>query len=338
MKRKVSVTIDETVFKEAKQRGINVSQACENYLKMLISALPKLTAEECGCRDLNPGRQRGSMPVDWANFTRFVERDHRPRVARQIVGNAKRYQDALFKRDLSVVRDLNDTMRPNAMGALASLSKFLGLHDDFRVLVKSYGLKWGGRNPDQIFIDRFTKVEDPEEVWRWIKKAKDVYPGLTELLDLLAVTGLRLSEAVNSYNLQIDLHEHGKLGSYFKAEASTLEHFRFKELFLRKSKKAFVSFVPCELVGEIAQLQPYVSTDAVSKRLSKQGLPLRFSDIREAHGTFMIQYLKKEEIDFLHGRVTNGVFMQHYFNPALISDLRERVFKGIAEIQAKVKI
>jgi hypothetical protein len=30
--------------------------------------------------------------------------------------------------------------------------------------------------------------------------------------------------------------------------------------------------------------------------------------------------------------------MQHYFNPALIADLKTRVFQGITEIQEKVKV
>ena len=55
----------------------------------------------------------------------------------------------------------------------------------------------------------------------------------------------------------------------------------------------------------------------------------------EAHATFMTKFLKKEEIDFLHGRVTSGVFMQHYFNPALIADLKTRAFQGITEILEK---
>jgi hypothetical protein len=38
------------------------------------------------------------------------------------------------------------------------------------------------------------------------------------------------------------------------------------------------------------------------------------------------------EIDFLQGRTSASVFMRNYFNPALISDLKERVFKGIAAL------
>jgi hypothetical protein len=67
-------------------------------------------------------------------------------------------------------------------------------------------------------------------------------------------------------------------------------------------------------------------------------LPLRFGDIREAHGTFMTKFLKESEINFLHGRVTASIFMANYFNPALIADLKSRAFQGIAEIQEKVKI
>jgi len=37
----------------------------------------------------------------------------------------------------------------------------------------------------------------------------------------------------------------------------------------------------------------------------------------------MTKYLKESEINFLHGRVSASIFMQNYFNPAWISDLKE---------------
>ncbi|MCX8151407.1 MAG: integrase, partial [Candidatus Bathyarchaeota archaeon] len=103
-------------------------------------------------------------------------------------------------------------------------------------------------------------------------------------------------------------------------------------------KKAFVSFVPADLVMAMAEREVLTSADEVQKLVQKRGLPLRFSGIREVHGTFMTRYLKPSEIDFLHGRVSSSVFMKHYFNPALIGDLRERVFKGVSEILEKVKV
>jgi len=60
-------------------------------------------------------------------------------------------------------------------------------------------------------------------------------------MDFMVVTGLRYSEATESYDLIIDLAEEGKLSEYFNAEKQILEHYKFKEVFIKKSKKVFVS-------------------------------------------------------------------------------------------------
>jgi hypothetical protein len=59
---------------------------------------------------------------------------------------------------------------------------------------------------------------------------------------------------------------------------------------------------------------------------------LAFSDIREMLATLLTRHLSIAEIDSLQGRVSGSVFMRNYFNPALISDLKERVFKTIEEL------
>jgi hypothetical protein len=50
----------------------------------------------------------------------------------------------------------------------------------------------------------------------------------------------------------------------------------------------------------------------------------------------MTRWLNPAEIDFLQGRVSGTVFMRNYFNPALITDLRERVFRGLGEIEREL--
>lgn len=349
MKKKVSVSIDATIEKAAKDRGINISKVTENTLISLINAidaangkmlsLPGVSFTKENPKVRLPGFEPGSSTwqIDWITFKEYVEKDHNKRSSQQICSNAEKYVDCLIKRDLTVIRDLNVTVRANAMKALSALSKFLGCYDDYRKLIKAFGLKWGGTSPDDLFIERMSKIEDPEEIWEWIRNVKTEREDLADFMDLMALSGLRLGEAVNSFNLIIKLSSEGKLSKYFVADKSTLEHFKYKDLFIRRSKKAFISFVPIELVEKIKELTPILNANSVMTKVKKRGLPQRFSDVREAHGTFLIKFLKDKEIDFLHGRVTSGVFMQHYFNPALISDLRERTFKGIAEIQEKIK-
>jgi len=275
--------------------------------------------------------------VDWEDFEQWLLKDHKPHTTVSMVSYAKQYQDCLEKMDLPKLRDLRDSFRPNVLKALSALAKFTGCYDQYRKAMRGFGLKWGGRNADDIVIDRLTKVKDPGEVYAWIREVKRVRPELTNFMDLMATTGLRLGEAYESYNLIIDLAGKRKLGDYYKKDQGILEHYKFKDIFIRKSKKAFVSFVPEELIARIQEDRPLKSKFGIQKRVSSQKLKLRFGDIREAHASFMTKYLQQPEIDFIHGRVSSNVFMRNYFNPALIVDLKARALKGIQEIQEKVK-
>jgi intergrase/recombinase len=216
------------------------------------------------------------------------------------------------------------------------LSKFLGVYEIFKQLVKNYGLTWTGRSKDDIVIERISRVKDPGEIFEWIKQVKRARSELCEFLDFMAISGLRLEEAVNSYNLIVTLSGEDKLNEYYNVKAETLEHFRYKEIFIRPTKKAFISIVPKEFVEKIAENIALKSAVAVQKRVQHQGLKLRFGDMREAHASFMTKYLKQPEIDFLHGRVSTNVFMANYYNPKLVEDLRTRAEQGIAEILRRV--
>ena len=161
------------------------------------------------------------------------------------------------------------------------------------MLVENYCLKWTGRSADDLIVDRITKVQNPNEIFEWIKQVKQVRPELCLFMDFMAVTGLRHVEAVASYNLIIKLNREGRLNEYYNAESETLEHFRFKKIFFRRSKKAFLSFVSKEMVNRISQKELIASHFAIINSVRKKALKCHFSDIREAHGTLMTKYLKR---------------------------------------------
>jgi intergrase/recombinase len=133
----------------------------------------------------------------------------------------------------------------------------------------------------------------------------------------------------------VKLSREDKLKEYYDGDREVLEHFRFKETFLRRTKKAFISFVPKELVQRIASnklLNPYTIQTKVKRKTGQ----LRFGDIREIHGTLLTRFLNEVEINFLHGRVSSSVFMRNYFNPAWISDLKERTFKAVSSLVQRI--
>jgi hypothetical protein len=113
-----------------------------------------------------------------------------------------------------------------------------------------------------------------------IKIVKHRIPTQSTFMDLIVATGLRLEEAINSYNLIVELTKQGKLNDYYNMERQTLEHFRFRKTFIRRTKKAFMSFVAKELIEKIGS-GPLVSRDIIVKRLQRLHLRSRFADIRE---------------------------------------------------------
>jgi intergrase/recombinase len=247
---------------------------------------------------------------------------------------AMKYGDCLKQMDLTVLSGLPETIRPNVMKSVGALAKFLGVNDRYKQALKNYGVTWKGKSTDQLVMERFSRIKDPDEVFQWIRQVKEERPELSDFMDFMATTGLRLNEAIASYNLIIELNRKHKLSEYWNG--AVLEHYKFKETFLRRSKKAFMSFVPKTLIARIIDNEPLPNYAGVENRLKRRGLKNRFSDIREAHGSYLTKHLKSSEIDFLHGRVSSSVFMSNYFNPSLIGDLKERAFKAIAEIQTKI--
>jgi hypothetical protein len=344
--------IDKDLVEKSKSLGFNLSKNFENHLKQLMTQFSTCNSVDnvdstsenvnwCGRRDLNPGSQAWKTPpkeIDWKEFYLWMRKDHMIEYSRNTVIYAKKYHQCLLNHDFTKIRDLKDTIRPNALKALSCLAKYLGVYEEFKLLVKNYRLRWSGRKAEDLIIDRITKVESPDEIFNWIKQVKRARPELSVFMDFMAVTGLRLVEAVNSYNLIIKLNEEDRLDEYYDLEREVLEHFRFKEIFFRHTKKAFISFVPATLIQRISENKPLTSVVAVQNMVRKKGFKLRFSDIRETHGTLATKHLKDNEIDFLHGRVTSSVFMKNYFNPSLISDLRTRAHRIVNEIQEKISL
>ena len=201
--QKMSLSVDRALIDKAHELSINISKCCQIALQEKID---KLTGKYSTLASIPLSKE-----VDWQEFKAWLRKNHTESNSRQMIVHAMFYKDCLFSKDLSEIGKLPVTIRSNPLKALSALSKFLGCYDDFRSLVRAYGLSWTGRNIDDIIIDRMTKIKNPEEIFNWILLAKIARPDLNEFLDYIAVTGLRLTEAVDSYNLIIKLAKEGTL-------------------------------------------------------------------------------------------------------------------------------
>jgi intergrase/recombinase len=272
-----------------------------------------------------------STAIDFVLFKKWLYQSYRPFTARPVYSYAKKYGYCLTTRNLSILRSFSDGKRSSILKALATLSKYLGMHEEFKALVKNYGLKWAGRSSDDIIIERLLKSSNDKELFEWVKDAKRKIPEIEQFLNLMVATGVRLIEAVESHNLIIKLSREGKLDGYFNEDRQILEHFRFKEIFIRNSKKVFISFAPSEVIHTIAKAEP-LTYDRVQGLAEWHVKKLHFADLRELYASYSVKHLKQPEIDFLQGRVSASVFMRNYFNPTWISDLKKRALKNANEL------
>jgi len=248
---------------------------------------------------------------------------------------ARKYAYCLFNGDFSELQFMSASKLNLVMCSLSSLAKYLGVYEQFQGLVKAYGLKWKNVKAEDLLLSRMINAEKNGNVLGWVRIVKAELPRLNVFMDFMVFSGLRFEEAVNSFNLIIDLAGEGRLSEYYNEENEVLEHYRFRGLFIRRTKKAFVSFIPKSLVEAISR-EEKLTVFKVWNLIKRKGLKCRFPDVREFFATFMTRWLNPAEIDFLQGRVSGTVFMRNYFNPALIGDLKERVFRGLAEIQREL--
>jgi intergrase/recombinase len=184
-------------------------------------------------------------------------------------------------------------------------------YDDYKTKLKGYGIKWN--NADTAFngfLSIFSKKHDT--LGAWVKQIEPLISDSEKLfLRFLSSTGLRRTEAITSFNMIIDLSSSEKLGEYYNAEHSVLEHYKYK-VFLRGTKNAYISFVPKELISQICQSQK-ISYYAFHSRLNRKHIPLRFKELRSYHNSYLRkQGIISELVDVLAGRVPKSVFARHY--------------------------
>ena len=146
---------------------------------------------------------------------------------------------------------------------------------------------------------------------------------------------MRFNEAIKSYNLIIKLKHENRFEEYYNREEQTLKHFRFKHLFIRRTKKIFMSFISKNIIDSIHSDTANITNDMIAKRLQRRGLNSKFSEIREVYASLAVKYLRQPEIDFLQGRVSSNVFMRNYFNPNWIDDLKKRALNHSNELMKK---
>jgi hypothetical protein len=235
----------------------------------------------------------------------------RKRNLKQILLKAAKHGHILETGDASEILAFSNTKRRHIMEALVCLSKYQGTYNTWKEIKEKYQLKWTSPDSLEVFQSIFNNEKNYSAMLSWLKNAIAQIPTpCAKILIYNTLTGLRPAEACQSIALiQRDLQD------YLKHDKMILEHYRYPEIYIRNSKKAFISIVDDSII-KIGLEAANCGYNALRNYLVRRKLGMNMSYCRKIFATYLrTKGVEQETIDLLQGRIPKSVFARHYFRP-----------------------
>jgi intergrase/recombinase len=248
----------------------------------------------------------------WTKFEEYLLKNHNKQTTKDRIFYSKKYYHTLTSqvnaRELLL---LSDQKRMHVMKALATLSKYLGCYDKWKDIKDRYQLKWS--NGDSL--ETFSMFTNGEQNYRsmieWLKNScSKLSSSYSNILIFNTLTGLRPDEACKA--IQIIQKEEC---NYVRKDLMILEHYKFPDTFIRRTKKAYIS-VLIDSILSLAKQSANCGYNALRLAVKRKKLDMNMAYCRKIFATYLrIQGIEQETIDLLQGRSPKSVFARHYFKP-----------------------
>ena len=279
-------------------------------------------------------QQQQQQPLDNTRFTLYLKSQNKRNI-RQILCYARRYATVLETGDATPLVNLHsDTMRHHTLEALANLAKYQGRYDQWLQIRQRYNLKWSNGLGSLQSLQRFFNPNlTLDSMLQRVRNMIEHLPrSMIPIIKFACLTGLRPTEACESVRL-INGPENYK--TYYNLDQQCLEHFRFSQIFLRQTKKAYLSYITKEMLSGIGVFDCRTPTyTAIRKACRYRNINMDMRLCRKIHGSWLHQHgITAEEVDFLQGRISPSIFSRHYLTPD--NSLRTRVIEALEKLHKK---
>jgi hypothetical protein len=280
--------------------------------------------------------------IDWVDYKSYLSKNYRHGTMKVRLSYAKRYVMLLSTGNLDSLLQLSPDSRLHAMKALTTLSKYLGCYDSWLETRKRYNLKWTTGNESLQALHRY--FDDSLSLDVMMAKVKEMIAVLGgimgQIVKFAVLTGLRPGEVEESVRL---INQPVVAGNkYYNPERQALEHFRFPEIFLRRTKKAYISFVTEDMLPRVPEVGGINKDDvpsytAIRQACRKKGIYCNMAYCRKIFASWLStkEGISDVMIDMLQGRTAKSVLVQHYLAPS--SDYREKVLQSVRNLKAELE-
>jgi intergrase/recombinase len=261
--------------------------------------------------------------------------------ARSRVRYAKEFGTVLETGNAQPLLQLSAEKRLHVMKALTCLSKFLGCHDTTWMSVKrKYNLKWTSGNGSLETFQRCycDDSNSLEKMLQWLRQMRQELPvSYYNVFLFCTLTGLRSNECFEAIRL---IKDPDTFKTYYQVSKQALEHFRFPELFIRRTKAAYISLVNEEIldIARNTTISPCNYMKVMYFVVGSKKLKMNMHYCRKIYSSYLRQYagIESEIIDLLQGRISNTVFAKHYFRPNL-QQYTEKVLDALDKLKQTIE-
>jgi hypothetical protein len=269
--------------------------------------------------------------ADYLGFEKYLQKERRAKTVGRSLSLARQYGHVLSTGNASELLTMTPRKQQHTMAALACLAKYHGCYNVWKEIKERYQLKWSKGDSLQAFENIINEKQNFPSMIAWVKDACSKLPKpYANVLLFDCLTGLRADEACKSIAL---LHQ--DLDRYLNSKSMILEHYRYKDKFLRRTKKAYISIISDSILTLARESEP-CSYDALHCALRRRSTATHIGYCRKIFGTYLRKKgIEAEIVDLLQGRISQGVFVRHYFRPDFEEEIR-RVRVILAELHSEI--
>jgi intergrase/recombinase len=218
------------------------------------------------------------------------------------------------------------------MKALSCLSKFLGCYDSWTVACRKYQLNWStGTEKLDAFTRFFDDSKDLDTMIGWLKEALKVMPSnYSNFFLFCTLTGMRASECVEA----VRLLTHGST-TYYSPNQKVLQHYRFPDIFIRRTKAIYISVVDDFIVSIAKRIGKIPTLNGLKMAIRHHKLSMQLKYCRKIYASWLHRCgISSDLIDMLQGRIGKNIFLKHYLTPG--SDYKRDVLQALEKLQRQV--
>lgn len=283
---------------------------------------------------------------NWLDFEEFLLHNCNRNTAKIRLFYAKKFVDVLMNQDREDIQKMlfeisSPDKRLNMMKSITLLAKYFGCYDSWQETRKRYNLRWSKGDTTASFRRFFDPSLDFDAMLSKVKVMINRLPqNMAALVRHACLTGLRPHEAVESVRLLNSisfLPDNGR--DYYNVDTQALEHFKYPEIFIRRTKKAYVSYITKEQLSQIGVLGCKTPTPTyLSIRMAcyHRSIKMNLRYCRKIHASWLYQCgLSPVYIDMLQGRTSKSILAQHYLTPAH-EEIKIKVLHAVSELSDKL--